>query len=190
MIQIFKADDLSGLPIFQFDVATQSDQTEPFVWTEFPVDDAAFIAEHGFAKPTTWSVTGLITATPFDPFAPSIDLIRLTDMYQALRNLARERQVVRLVDRNEVNDCVISNVSRSHNRDQGEAYEIKIDFQSVERPQLGSAQIPPARLKRRVKRRASPVKKGGAKSGAAPSPKTVKASTLALKLAKVAGIKL
>lgn len=171
----------AGLPIFTFEVVERSSNSLDVQWTEFPIEAGSFISDHAFSRPEQIELSGRITATPFA--VPGINLTRLTDIHRALKNAAKARQPVTLVERNEVTTNVgISNVKREHDRENGESYGITVRLQSIDQQTVESTQIPPGRIRPSS---AKTIKKGGANSGKNARPKV---SSILVKLFAGAGI--
>lgn len=178
--------DRIGFPVFTFDMVENSGRSDPYDWTEFPIETGAIVSEFGFKRPFALTVGGKITATQLA--IPGVSLDRLSDIYNSLLSLADEKQLVTVVDRNErTPNVAISNVRKEHNQAGGEAYSIKVDLKQITRLELSQTKIPPARYKPKVRKGASGVKKGGNTSGADPNAKTAKKSSLLLKVLRTAG---
>lgn len=175
--EIYPADDVLATG-FKFDADLQSSNQLPFQVTNRKVEDRGNIAEHIASQPEVYSVTGMVTAMIMPPETP--DPEKLANARKKLKELAKRRQIVVVLSDSFDGELAISRVEISDDAKMGRAFKATVGFTEILIAEVGTANVPASRLRRKVKRKAAPAKKGGAAKGSMPSGKS---QTVALKLA-------
>lgn len=175
--EIYPADDVLAIG-FQFDADLQSTNSLPFQVTNRKVESRGNIAEHIASQPETHTVTGMVTAMTIAPALP--DAEKLANSKKKLKELAQKKQIVVVLSDSFDGEMVISRLAISDSADMGRAFRATVGFTLIETTTVGTAEVPASRLRRKVRRKAAPAKKGGATKGSQPTPR---AQTVALRLA-------
>lgn len=149
--------------LFEWDCEQKEDAEHNTEWTEHPVESGAVVSDYGNNKPDIYNVEGYMTATPF---GSPIDETRLGDAHEKLKRLRDKRQELTLLAGNWTPTVVITKVGAVQGTDDAGRLLLSASFKTVDRPQPKTVDIPPSRLKPKVRRRASTkTKKGGAATG-------------------------
>lgn len=164
------------VPDFEFDAMESERRADSYGVTKFPVESGANITDHVEEGGRKWSLTGIIVAMPLTDSARVPG--RLTSVRDALDSLAAKKDVVTMVSGFDVRQVVIANWSNEHGTSSGDSLKISIELEEVKTAGFQFTQIPPGRLKPKVKRRS----KGGKGGAVSPKTATPKARTAARKL--------
>jgi hypothetical protein len=165
--------------LFEIDLEQDDAADLEIQWTDKPIEDGSEASRFGVTKPNVYSVGGALTETPFDQgFQPT----RIQDSWGRLESLAKKKQpLVALMGYLDA-EVVIQRVGGRSTSSDGKTYFVNLSMKTIRVGTQKSVDIPPARMKKKVKKRASKAKKGGAQSAKTPEGSTKKAAkTRALK---------
>lgn len=172
-------------PTFEFDVQDGENRRDPYQWTPHAIEDGGNMADYGDPDPKQFSLSGMITATPWDqPYS----LARVTNAYEELAKEADKCDEFHFVGLFFTGTAVIKSINGSHKAAGGDKLDVTIELETIAHPTSSTVDVPPARMKPKVKKRAPAGKKGGASSGTAPgSGSTQKRTSLLKKGTRKAG---
>jgi hypothetical protein len=173
--------------LFVFDCEQGESASKRIQWTDKPVEDGTNFPRYGVIQSRTYNIEGLVTATPLD--GTGFSATRTGDAYQALEDLANKRQEVMALMGNFAGRVVIENVSARQGAGDPEQLNISVSLKEIRTVTAKATAIPPSRMRRRVKRRASATKgfagaTGKEIRGAAEIPKN---KTMAIKIGQFIG---
>lgn len=159
----------------------QDDSAEVNVnWTDKPIEDGSEASRFGVTMPDNYSIAGVLTETPFDlGFQPNL----IPDAWNRLKALAKKKQPLIALMGYLDDKVVIEKASGRSGAGDGKSYFVSLQMKTIRTGRQKSVDIPPARMKKKVKKRNSKTKKGGAQS-AKPSEGKIKKrqKTMALRL--------
>ncbi len=170
--------DLTGQVLFEWDCELRESHDGGYTWTDHQVEDGAPVVNYGVKMPETWTLEGLVTATPLIP--GGIDTQRVIDAEGRIRELADKLQPVSFVSGWYSGQGVITRVSSTAGRGDPLQLPITVAFKQIRLVEPVTTQIPASRLKPRKKKRVAPAKKGGAVTGKTPSAKKRRTALKAL----------
>ncbi len=147
---------------FEFDCELSEDTTLNIDWTEYPIEEGQDVSSYGWTKPENYSLSGMLTAYPLDKGYDEQVPIKA---YEALRTLAKKKQPVSLISKYWSPTVVIESVKGNADSDSGDVLKASITFKTFSLPKVTYSNVPPSKLKRSVRRSASPKKKTGSQSG-------------------------
>lgn len=152
--------------VVRIDVTLDEKRSAKFPATRRPVETGANIADYIQKDPEEHSFTGLLTATPLNEAAGKDRVQKILD---ALKKLARDREIVTAVFGWWVSDAAITNVEESTSAQEGNAIRLSVTLQEIERTTPQTTSIPASRLKPKQKRRkgktTGPNKQSGRAAG-------------------------
>lgn len=150
--------------LFEIDLE-QGDQAAFGVkWTDKPIEDGSEAARFGVTLPKNYTVEGAMTETPFDTgFTPN----RIPDAWGRLEALALKKQpLIALMGYLSAEVVIEKGTGRSSSAD-GKTYFVSLQMKTIRVGTQKSVDIPPARMKPKVRKGGSKTKKGGAQSAKA-----------------------
>jgi hypothetical protein len=151
-------DPTTKLVLYALDCEESSKAGISVEWTKYPIEKGANISDFGYVNPEMFEMEGVVTAYPING---GYDLPGVLRADAALAALAKKKQPLTMVTKYWAPSVVLDNVERTDDGSVGSALRVKIKGHPVEIPKITYTQIPPKQMKRPVKRRAAPKKKGG-----------------------------
>jgi hypothetical protein len=176
-LSFFIFDLLRGI-LFEWDCELRESHDGAYTWTDHEVEDGAPVVNYGVKMPETWTLEGLVTATPLIP--GGIDLQRVIDADGLIRELADKLQPVSFVSGWYVGTGAITRVGSTAGRGDPQQLPITVGFKQIRLVEPETVQIPASRLKPPKRKRVPPAPKGGASTGKAPTPKQRRTALKAL----------
>ena len=163
MIYAFEKNGDPLRPLFTLDATLEERRMDNFTVTRKAIETGANVADYVFAEPKEYSGSGIITATPLGGIA-SKD--RIKEQFDGLTQAADKRTELTVVFGWWVFDAVLSNLETTSSQTIGDALEFSFTFTPITQVQYEVTDIPPSRLKPKVRR-----KRGAKKKGAKETPK-------------------
>lgn len=172
--------DLAGQVLFEWDCELRESHDNTYTMTDHQIEDGSPVNKHIVKMPETWTLEGLVTATPLIP--GGIDLQRVVDADELIRELADKLQPVAFVSGWYKNPgtAVITRVGSAAGKGDPLQLPITVAFKQIRIVEPETTQIPASRLKPRKKKRVAPAKRGGASTGTPPTPKKRRTALKAL----------
>lgn len=151
--------------LFEIDLE-QGDQAAVAVkWTDKPVEDGTEAARFGVTMPNNYTIEGALTETPFDTgFTPN----RIPDAWARLEALAKKKQPLIALMGFLDSEVVIEKATGRSGSADGKTYFVSLQMKTIRTGTQKSVDIPPARMKQKVRKGGSKTKKGGAQSAKPP----------------------
>lgn len=166
MSEVYLYDPTTYEVLFEFDADIKEERSGTTKWTDKPVEDGANIADFGNRGPLNFTVSGVITAWPFNALR---DPLRVSGADAALESIADAGQPVGLITKWWAREVVIASDKAGADQGKGEALYFSIGCKTIRVPKAEYTQIPPSKLKARVRKRATPKPTtGGAAAGKTP----------------------
>lgn len=165
--------DLTGGILFEWDCELRESHDSTYNWPDHEVESGSPIVNYGVKLPDSWTLEGLITATPLIP--AGIDEQRVIDADGLVRELADRLQPVSFVSGYYVGGGAITRVGSAAGLGDPMQLPIAVDFKQIRVVEPKTTQIPASRLKPPKRKRVAPARPGGAAGGAStgtpPTPK-------------------
>jgi len=167
--EIYPADDAFA-PGFAFDADLQFGSTFAYQASQRKVEGRGTISEHIASQPKKYTITGIVTAMTVPPATPEAE--KLTNAKKRLEEMADKRQIVLVLSDSFSGYLAIERAEVIESVDLGKAIRATVNFTEIVTTTVGTAVIPKSRLRKKVKKKAAPAKKGGAAKGSQPTGKS------------------
>lgn len=160
-----------AVPEFEFDGLISDKADLRFTATKYPIESQGNVTNHVVKEPRTWSVQGIVVSVMLVGVP---DPQRLQTKKDALESLALRRDEAMMVTDTDVAPVVFTSVRAEHGKGDGESLRLSAEVQEIEKTTYAATNVPPSKLKPKIKRRMGNNPKGGVTKGTAPTGKTEK----------------
>lgn len=172
-------------PLLAADATMDESRTDTYTATKYPIEAQANISDYVVKEPKEYNCTVRLTASRL---GREFSKDNVKSQLDALVQKADARTELSVVFDWWVFDAIVTNITSNHSFDIGEGLEISLTFQTIERAQFQTTQIPPSRLKSKVKRKRANTKKGAAETKKdAKSSAKARAKTQAIRIGNFLG---
>lgn len=168
MSEVILYDTTTYSTLFEFDADTKETRKTIARWTDKPVENGANLSDRGYLPPEQITVEGILTAWPM---LGVTNPLHITQLDSALRGIVQALQPVGLATKWWALEVVLDSVDASQGQGDGEKLRVSIQAHPPNIPTSTYVEIPAAKLKASVKKRATPKSaKGGAAAGKSGTP--------------------
>lgn len=148
-------------PAFEYDGVLSRGSSHRVTPTSRKLEGEGSISDAAATEASTWNIGGTVTATSLDPV--TLEPQRLANVEQKLKELVHKKQIV-LVQSGDLYNffALIASATPAQSAEDGESLRVDLQLQEMRVTAPKTTQIPPSRLRRKAKRKASTPAKGGA----------------------------
>lgn len=148
------------LPDFILDAEVNEKRQTVNQWTEFPVETGAIVSDFRWTKPEIYEFEGPITT--LNPLGAPRGKQGVTTLSERAVQILRDGVSVTVVFGFWTKDLYLESIEQTRSQTDGEALTFRVKLREIIEVTTQAISIAPSRLRRKIRRKASPKKKGGA----------------------------
>lgn len=159
--EIYEAPFNLFAPAFSFSALSQRSAKHAVTTSGKKIEGEGEIKDRVATTPSEWTLQGRVKANELDP--ATLQAQPLANAQKRLEELIKKKAIVLILSGDVFNEyALLTSVEPSQSTADGDTLVVSLTFQEMRITQLGTTQIPPSRMRRKVKRKAAAPAKGGA----------------------------
>jgi hypothetical protein len=159
--EIYEAPFNLFAPAFEFGVLLNRGSNHRVTPTSRKIEGEGSITDNAATEPSTWTLSGAVSASAIDPV--TFEEQTLANAEQKLKELVAKKAIVLIQSGDVYNEfALITSAAPSQSVEDGDSLKVDITLQEMRVTAAKTTQIPPSRMRRKVKRKAAAPAQGGA----------------------------